>query len=134
MANAQPKKKSIGIRFRQRLLPGCHRDRIACIDVCDSSSDNNSFRARQEQAGIRQRFTPGGFTEPEGPITKFLQLKSNLPSFCHGMILELACPNSDWTNLYRCLCHGSLPAYLALNFEGHFLRVDQHDYSSPSEA
>ena len=108
VAHAQTKEKSVGIRLREGLLPGGHSDRIAGVDVRDSGGDDNSLRAGEEQARVGQRFAPDGFAEPERSIAKLLQLVSGLLCFRGGMILELTRPDSDRTNLYRCLCHGML--------------------------
>ena len=78
VAYAEAKDKTIGIRFRQRILCGSHRHRTTSVNVGDACRDGDMLCTRQEYCGISQRFASRGFRQPDCAEAELLKLCSSL--------------------------------------------------------
>ena len=50
-----------------------------------------------------ERFTSCGFSKPNGSEAELLQFRSRFLRLGSRAVLELECPDSDGSELYRCL-------------------------------
>src|ERR1700683_421968 len=101
MADAQPKNEAVGVGLGQCFLAGGHRDGISGIDVRNPGGDYDSPGSRQQDARVSERFASGSFAKPNGAEAELFQFRRRLLGPGGGTVLELPCPDSDGSELYR---------------------------------